>query len=94
MPITGDLTQNKSFDTTATAFPYTVVPAASIADAADPINQEYLSGKRKGAGIVVEEAGGELYLYFATGSAATDDWQRDAPEWDGAAMVSVTVTPV
>lgn len=93
MPRTGDATQNQSFDTTATAFPYTVVPAAAIADAADPINQEYLSGKRNGAGIIVEESGGDLHLYLATGDAPTDPWQRDAPEYDGTSMVQVTVTP-
>lgn len=90
MPVTGDATQNQSYQATATAFPYTAVPAAEIADASDPINQEYLSGKRKGAGIVVEEASGALHIYLATGSAPTDPWQRDAP--DGTDAV-VEVTP-
>ena len=70
MPITGDLTQNKSFDTTATAFPYTKVAVADLGDAAHPINQEYLSGKRDGAGVV----GDDYALYIASGSAPTDVW--------------------
>ena len=70
MPVTGDLTRNKSFQTTATAFPYTKVDLADLGDAEHPINQEYLSGKRDGAGVI----GSDYNLYIATGAEATDDW--------------------
>jgi len=90
MPITGDLTQNKSYETTATVVHLPVVAAAAIADAADPINLKHLSGKEKGAMIIVEESDSTLSTYIATGDAATDDWQRgDRDDTDSV----VTVTP-
>lgn len=70
MPITGDLTQNKSFETTATAFPYTKVAIADLGDEEHPINQSYLSGKQDGAGVV----GDDYNLYIAEGSEPTDVW--------------------
>ncbi|MGP9629715.1 hypothetical protein ACT3TA_09820 [Halomonas sp. AOP42-C1-46] len=67
---TGDLTKNKSFDTTATAFPYTKIAIVDLSDSSHPVNQAYLSGKQDGAGVV----GDDYALYIATGSASTDTW--------------------
>ncbi|MDT0500112.1 MULTISPECIES: hypothetical protein [unclassified Halomonas] len=70
MPVTGDLTQNNSYQTKATAFPYTKVAVADLGNASHPVNQTYLSGKQDGAGVV----GDDYSLYIATGSASTDTW--------------------
>lgn len=70
MPVTGDLTQNKSFDTKASAFPFTKVAIADLADSNHMLNQTYLSGKKDGAGFI----GDDYALYIATGSEPTDDW--------------------
>jgi len=70
MPVTGDLTRNESFQTYASAFPFTLVPIAELADAESVLNQEYLSGKREGAGFI----GDDYNLYIATGSEPTDAW--------------------
>jgi len=70
MPVTGDLTQNQSYDTKATAFPYTKVELAQLSDQDAMINQTYLSGKKDGAGII----GSDYNLYVATGSAPADPW--------------------
>ena len=70
MPVTGDLTRNESFKTYASAFPFTLVPITELADAESVLNQEYLSGKREGAGFI----GDDYNLYIATGSEPTDDW--------------------
>lgn len=93
MPVTGDATQNKSFNTHASAIPHTVVLVTALADASDPVNQQHLSGKEKGSVFIGEEGDGSLYYYIATGDQPTDTWQRSAPEYDGAAMVDVVVTP-
>ncbi len=69
-PVTGDLTAAPSYNTNAVAQPFTVVTAAALADAADPVNLKHLSGKTAGAGFVDEN----FDLYIATGDAATDDW--------------------
>lgn len=70
MPVTGDLTRNQSFETHASALPFTIVPVAALGDAADPVNQAYLSGKQEGAGFV----GDDYNLYIAEGSEPTDAW--------------------
>ena len=52
---TGDLTQNNSYQTKATAFPYTKVAVADLGNASHPVNQTYLSGKQDGAGVVGDD---------------------------------------
>lgn len=70
MPVTGDLTTAVSYNTQASAFPFTMVPVADLADASHHLNQVHLSGKKEGAGFV----GDDYNLYIATGSAPTDTW--------------------
>lgn len=70
MPATGDLTQNKSYNTKASAFPFTKVSVDDLGDAAHMLNQTHLSGKKDGAGFI----GDDYALYIATGSEPTDDW--------------------
>lgn len=70
MPVTGDLTRNKSFETHASALAFTVVPVAALGDATDPVNQAYLSGKQAGSGFV----GDDYNLYISEGSEPTDAW--------------------
>ena len=65
MPVTGDLTTAVSYNTQASAFPFTKVPVAG-----HHLNQTHLSCKKDGAGFV----GDDYNLYIATGSAPTDTW--------------------
>lgn len=74
MPVTGDLTKNKSFKTQASAIPFTTVAEADLADAGSELNQAYLSGKQAGAGFIGDDGAGGYALYVAAGSEATDDW--------------------
>jgi len=74
MPITGDATQNKSFTTKASAFPFTVVSESALGDATDMLNQEYLSGKAEGAGFIGTNGTDSFNLYVAAGSATTSAW--------------------
>ena len=74
MPITGDLTQNKSFDTKASAFPITVVLETELGDATDMLNQAYLSGKSEGACFIGSDGAGAYNLYAAEGYQPTDSW--------------------
>jgi len=86
---TGDLTKAVSYNTKASAFPFTKVAVADLAAANNMLNQAHLSGKKDGAGFI----GDDYYLYIATGDQPTDPWQRTAPAWDGTAMVAVVITP-
>lgn len=87
MPVTGDLTRNKSYETQATAIPFTVVDEADIKDKAASVNLSHLSGKQEGAGFLVRAtADGALHLHFAEGPAPTDKWQRSAPDDTGTAV--------
>lgn len=70
MPVTGDATQNNSYQTHASAIPFTIVPVALLGTASDPVNQAHLSGKQEGSGFV----GDDFNLYIADGSAPTDVW--------------------
>jgi len=74
MPITGDLTQNESFTTQASAFPFTVVLESALGNANDMVNQEYLSGKREGAGFLGSDGAGAYNFYVAAGADKTDAW--------------------
>ena len=69
-PVTGDLTKRKSFQTPASAIPFTVVPVADLANKNSELNQSYLSGKAAGVGFV----GSNFVLYIAEGSAPTAKW--------------------
>jgi len=74
MPITGDLTQNKSFDTKASAFPITVVLESELADVGDMLNQAYLSGKSRGACFIGFDGSIGFNLYAAEGDQPADSW--------------------
>ena len=74
MPISGDLTQNKSFDTKASAFPITVVLESELVDATAMPNQAYLSGKSEGSCFIGSDGAGAYNLYAAEGDQPTDAW--------------------
>jgi len=80
MPVTGDLKKHGAYKeyagqiNHASAFPYTIVPKADLIDPNSPVNQTYLSGKTRGAGIIAEESDGSLVLYLASGDSPTDAW--------------------
>ena len=82
MPITGDLSKELrkglGEHVYASAFPYTRVPMQQIEDPSSPINQTYLSGKRKGAGVVGEGSDGSLVLLIASGGNPEDPWYKGA----------------
>lgn len=67
---TGDLTKAVSYNTKASAFPFTKVAIADLADATNMLNQTHLSGKKDGAGFV----GDDYNLYIAAGDQPTDVW--------------------
>lgn len=69
-PITGDLTKNKVYQTSATALNFAVVCTDDLGNAAAAINQAHLSGKQAGAAVV----GVNFIIYIAEGSKPTDKW--------------------
>ena len=90
MPVTGDLKKHGAYKEYAgqshhaSAFPYTIVPQADLIDPNSPINQTYLSGKTRGAGIIVEGSDGSLVLYLASGDSPTDVWLNAGGTDEGA----------
>lgn len=71
--ITGQVFRVKAVQTIATAIPMPIVAEADIKNKDHPINIEHLSGKQKGAMVVVAQ-GDRLYIAIAHGSAPTDQW--------------------
>lgn len=83
---TGQAFRVKAVQTIATAIPMPIVAEADLKKKDHPINIEYLSGKQKGAMVVVDKGGNSLYIAIARGSAPTD-------QWDVTAMEAAPVTP-
>jgi hypothetical protein len=62
---------------TVAALPVSVVTAVEVSDAADPVNNTLVSGKKLGACyIMTERTGGLPVLVIATGSDTTSTWVR------------------
>lgn len=83
---TGQAFRVKAVQTIATAIPMPIVAEADLKKKDHPINIEHLSGKQKGAMVVVDKGGNRLYIAIARGSAPTD-------LWDVTTMEAVPVTP-
>lgn len=83
---TGQAFRVKTVQTIATALPMPVVTEDDIKKKDHPINLEHLSGKQKGAMVVVEKTNKELYIAIARGSSPTDIW-------DVTTMEASPVTP-
>lgn len=83
---TGQAFRVKAVQTIATAIPMPIVAEVDLKKKDHPINIEHLSGKQKGAMVVVDKGGNSLYIAIARGSAPTDPW-------DVTTMEVVPVTP-
>lgn len=81
--VIGD-SQPKAVNAIVSCFPVSVVTAADLAEQDAPINNALVSGKAKGAMILVNTSGALWVLYAANGPAKTDSW---APV-DGGAVVT------
>lgn len=85
--ITGQAFRVKAVQTIATAIPMPIVAEADLKKKDHPINIEHLSGKQKGAMVVVDKGDKGLYIAIARGSAPTDQWyvttMEDAPVTPG-----------
>lgn len=81
---TGQAFRVKAVQTIATALPMPVVSEEDIKKKDHPINIDHLSGKQKGAMVVVEKSNKGLYIAIARGSSPTDIWD----------VTTMEVTPV
>lgn len=84
--VTGQVFRVKAVQTIATAIPMPLVAEADLKKKDHPINIEHLSGKQKGAMVVVDKEDNTLYIAIARGSAPTDPW-------DATTMEVTPVTP-
>lgn len=71
---TGQAFRAKAVQTIATAIPMPIVAEADLKKKDHPINIEHLSGKQKGAMVVVDKGDNNLYIAIARGSEPTDPW--------------------
>lgn len=71
---TGQAFRVKAVQTIATAIPMPIVAETDLKKKDHPINIEHLSGKQKGAMVVVDKGANSLYIAIARGSAPTDPW--------------------
>lgn len=83
---TGQAFRVKAVQTIATAIPMPIVAEADLKKKDHPINIEHLSGKQKGAMVVVDKGANNLYIAIARGSEPDDPW-------DVTTMEPVPVTP-
>lgn len=71
--VTGKAFLKQQLETTSTAIALPIVSKTDLANAMAPINQAHLSGKQKGAMVIMEE-NQELHIAVADGPAPTDQW--------------------
>lgn len=84
--VTGQAFRVKAVQTVATALPLPVVTEADLKKKDHPINIQHLSGKQKGAMVVVAREDTTVHIAVARGSKPTDPW-------DVTAMESTAVSP-
>lgn len=82
--ITGQAFRVKAVQTIATAIPMPIVAETDLKKKDHPINIEHLSGKQKGAMVVVDKGSDTLYIAIARGSEPADPWD----------VTTMEVTPV
>lgn len=82
--ITGQVFRVKAVQTIATAIPMPIVAETDLKKKDHPINIEHLSGKQKGAMVVVDKGADNLYIAIARGSEPADPWD----------VTTMEVTPV
>lgn len=81
---TGQAFRVKAVQTIATAIPMPIVAETDLKKKDHPINIEHLSGKQKGAMVVVDKGADNLYIAIARGSEPADPWD----------VTTMEVTPV
>lgn len=84
--VTGQAFRVKAVQTIATAVPMPVVDEEDLKKKDHPINIKHLSGKQKGAMVVISRADTTVHIAVARGSEPTD-------AWDVTAMEPLAVTP-
>lgn len=84
--VTGQAFRVKAVQTIATAIPMPVVAEEALKKKDHPINIKYLSGKQRGAMVVISRADTTVHIAVARGSEPTD-------AWDVTAMDATAVTP-
>ncbi len=72
--VTGKAFLKQQLETTSTAIALPIVAEADLKSALAPINIAHLSGKQKGAMVLMEAVGGELHIAVADGPLPTDPW--------------------
>lgn len=70
---TGDASNRASVASIPCALPFPVVAKAALQDQANPINDQSLSGKKRGACVLADD-GTNLTLTVALGSSPTSVW--------------------
>lgn len=84
--VTGQAFRVKAVQTIATAIPMPVVAEEDLKNKDHPINIKYLSGKQRGAMVVISRDDTTVHIAVARGSEPTDTW-------DVTAMEATAVTP-
>lgn len=84
--VTGQAFRVKAVQTIATAIPMPVVAEEDLKKKDHPINIKYLSGKQRGAMVVISRADTTMHIAVARGSDPTD-------VWDVTTMGPIAVTP-
>ena len=80
--VTGQAFRVKAVQTIATAIPMPVVKEVDLESKDHPINIKHLSGKQKGAMVVVEKKDTTMHIAVARGSEPTDSWDVTGIEGD------------
>ncbi|ELO69829.1 hypothetical protein SEEE4220_03683 [Salmonella enterica subsp. enterica serovar Enteritidis str. 543463 42-20] len=74
--VTGKAFLKQQLETTATALPLPIVSKADLSSALAPINQACMSGKQKGAMVIMEDDDTQkLHIAVAAGPLPTDAWK-------------------
>lgn len=71
--VTGKAFLKQQLETTSTAIALPIVSKTDLSNAMAPINQSHLSGKQKGAMVIMED-NQELHIAVADGDAPTSPW--------------------
>ena len=73
--VTGKAFLKQQLETTSTAIALPIVSKDELSNSLAPINQSHLSGKQKGAMVIMEDPSThDLHIAVADGPAPTDTW--------------------
>lgn len=72
--VTGKAFVKQQLETTSTALPLPIVTEGDLKRAKSAINTARLSGKQKGAMVLMEDGSSALHIAVADGPLPTDPW--------------------